>query len=119
VKIITAPGSTFDPIAIASNAPTPVKRLKVFKGLKTKTIRRTSPDANATAGSSKKCKVENTVAASSSAATRVTVVQGKKRARPASPTPGCKKEKKYPAYLGKVVDVSDFKESDDKKGSKK
>jgi len=110
VKIITAPGSTYDPIAIASDAPSPIKRPKVIWGVGSKTIRRVAPDANATAGSSKKPKTAKTVTASSSATTRVAVVQGKKRARPASPT---SKERKRPSYVGKVVVVSDFKESDD------
>jgi len=112
VKIITAPGSTLDPIVVASDAPSPVKKLKAFKGLQTKTIRCAAPNVNATAGSSKKHKRSNTVAASSSTTTCAAVVQGKKCACPASPSP--KKEQKRPAYLGKVVTLSDSDDSDHK-----
>jgi len=108
VKIITAPGSTYDPIAIASNAPTPVKKLKFIKGLRSKTIRCGAPDTNAEAGFSKKVK---TVLASTTI--RAGVVQGKKRACSTSSTSTPNKEQRQPAYLGKVVNVSDFKDSDD------
>lgn len=111
MKIITALGSTFDPIAIASDAPTPIKKPKVIWGAGSKMIRRAAPDANVMAGSSKKSKTANTATASSSATTHAAIVRGKKRAHPASPT--LNKERRRPAYFGKVVDVSDYNESDD------
>ena len=112
VKIITAPGSTYDPIAITSDAPTPVKNPQVIRGLGCKTVRRDAPDTSAKAGSSKKLKTSNGATASASTTTRASAVKGKKRARPATPTP-TSKEQKTLAYLGKVINVSDFKDSDD------
>ena len=102
MKIVTAPGSTFDPIPIPSNAPTPVK--------KTTRRRIKSSAAAKNALTSTKRKAEDTVAGPSSASTRVK--KGKKKARiePHSEDGEVAGDEAVvvPAYVGQIIDVSEF-----------
>ena len=107
VKIITAPGSSYDPITIASNAPTPVKKTKVAQGVQPKTIRRGAQDVGAKAGPSKNPKGLVTQAGLSTARTVIGPPRKRTRFDASSPTPK-KKEGKKPDYANMLVDVSDY-----------